>query len=83
MDSILKLVYDNWYNDTHLPNGRHKIVNDELIKILSENVGYNVDYAQGKMENRKLITNGNPFKFNDSNVHGYFKKLSNSKQYRT
>ena len=77
MDSILKLVYDNWYNDTHLPNGRHKIVNDELIKILSENVGYNVDYAQGKMENRKLITNGNPFKFNDSNVHGYFKKLSN------
>ena len=76
MDSVLKLVYDTWYNGKHLPNGRHRIVNDELIKIMSENVGYDVDYACGKMENRRLITNGNPFKFNDSNVHGYFKKLS-------
>lgn len=76
MGNILKLVYDNWYNDIHLPNGRHKIVNDELIKILSENIGYDINYAQGKLRNRNLITKGNPFKFDDSNVHGYFKKLS-------
>ena len=72
MDSILKLVYDNWtdYNFP-LPNGRHPIINKVLIKDIAENKRDVWAHSQDVIQQQ---VQSNVFHFDHSNFWGYFKK---------
>lgn len=73
MDSILKLVYDNWIPDTKifLPNGIHPTITKEITSQLVSNHQLSMGEAQ---DNIRRKTEGNPFHFDHSNFIGYFMK---------
>lgn len=73
MDSILKLVYDNWIPDTNifLPNGVHSVITNDLRDMMIENPMTSMGEIQNIIRN---TTEGNPFRYDHSNFIGYFLK---------
>ena len=73
MDSVLKLVYDNWVPGTRipLPNG----VSPEITKYLTEQLLSNHQSSVGDVQEEiRRNTVGNPFQYDHSNFLGYFMK---------
>lgn len=73
MDSILKVVYDNWIPDTRvfLPNGIHPEITKESIKMMLENPTLSIHQIQDMIRSN---TEGNPFRYDHSNFIGYYMK---------
>ena len=72
MDSILKLVYDNWYyhngEKINLPNGIHPKIIDELLDTITEQ---NCKYAVAL---DKLESGSTRIPFSEASLSAYFKK---------
>jgi len=72
MDSILKLVYDHWYNRKPIPNGIHEVMVDHIRRTLDEK---HLPSNQISQEIQELTGYGEHFAFRGhSNFVGYFKK---------
>lgn len=71
MDSVLKLVYDNYLdNGFPLPNGIHPKVTDRLKHLMRTES--NISFGQHQ-ETIRQQTEGNPFVYDHSNFFSYFK----------
>ncbi len=76
MDSVLKLVYDNWVPGTRimLPNGVHPFITKELCDLMLANP----DRSMGQIQDDiRSDTQGNPFRYDHSNFLGYFMRYFN------
>lgn len=72
MDSVLKLVYDNWTDAGYpLPNGVHPKVINRLKQLITTNPTVSLGQHQ---ETIRQEAEGNPFLFDHSNVFTYFKQ---------
>lgn len=72
MDSVLKLVYDNYSdNGFPLPNGMHTKVAERLKHLMRTRPDISIGEHQ---ETIRRETEGNPFVFDHSNFFSYFKK---------
>ena len=79
MDSVLKLVYDNWTDAGFpLPNGRHPVINHWLRADIKSNSRETWSHSQNVISEH---VQGNCFMFDHSNFWTYFKRYHNRQDF--